>query len=110
MKQTNTQTEYIASLEEQLARFKANTTIVNYYKGIKKQIDDISRLLQEITISAETLQSKDDKFFDRYFRFMEKSDVIADNLFKLESKINPINNSVRIRDDAVAEKHIFEKK
>jgi len=99
--------ELVKTLEKKLEAFEANTTLVKFYIGLKKQVDDISVLFNEITIDEATLKKGDDKFFDRYFKFLEKSDVIYENLEKLEKKILPTENKKKMRADASAEKHIF---
>lgn len=99
--------EYVEYLEGRLEKFEANKTIARYYVGLKKQIDDISNLFQEIEVCKEDLHDKEDKFFDRYFKYLEKSDQISESLIKLEKKVAPSKEKERIRDDATVEKHIF---
>lgn|SRR3990167_5202397 len=99
--------EYVKTLEKKLEAFEAATTLTKFYKGLKKQVEDISVLFNIITIDETALKKGDDKFFDRYFKFLEKSDVIYENLEKLEKKILPAENTKKMRADASAEKHIF---
>ena len=99
--------DYVKNLEKKLEAFGTETVLTKLYKGLKKQVGDISDLFNTITIDEETLKKGDDKFFDRYFKFLEKSDMIYSNLEKLEKKILPIEEKKKIRDDASVEKHIF---
>ena len=99
--------EYVDYLENRLEKFEANKTIARYYVGLKKQIDDISKLFQEIEVCKDDFHDKDDKFFDRYFKYLEKSDQISESLIKLEKKVAPSKEKERIREDATVEKHIF---
>ena len=101
--------KYVEYLEKELEAFEADNTLVNFYNGLKKQVDNISTLFNTIEITEASLKDKDDKFFERYFKFLEKSEVIYSNLEKLEKKIKPIVEKMKIREDASVEKHIFEK-
>ena len=51
---------------------------------------------------------KDDKFFDRYFKYLEKADAISEGLIKMEQKVAPTDQKQKIREDASVEKHIFQ--
>ena len=99
--------EYIDFLEAQLQNFNADTTNVRLYLGVKKNIDDMAALLAkgEIEVpdprdadktikvpimSIEALSSKDDKFFDRFTKIMDKFLEYSDNLSKAAERINPV--------------------
>lgn len=101
--------EYVEYLEKELEAFEADSTLVNFYNGLKKQVDDISKLFNEIEIDEGALKSGDDKFFDRYFKFLTQADTIYENLEKLEKKIKPIIEKMKMREDASVERHIFKK-
>lgn len=100
---------YVKHLEKELDAFEADSTLVNFYNGLKKQVNDISTLFNEITIDEVALKSGDDKFFDRYFKFLTQADTIYENLEKLEKKIKPLVEKMKMREDASVERHIFKK-
>jgi hypothetical protein len=78
---------YVEDLERQLENFKSESTITRMYLAVKKQADDMANLLQtdveveletgEVTtrplMDHESLSSKDDKVFDRYFNILNLS-------------------------------------
>jgi hypothetical protein len=102
--------EYATYLEDRLDRFEAKTTVTKFYVGLKKQVDNISELFDEIEVSQADLKSKDDKFFDRYFQYLRYSADIVSNLESIEKKIAPKKEDERkIKDGASLEKHVFSK-
>jgi len=100
--------EYVHYLEGRLEKFEANTTINKFYKGVKKQVDNISELFNHIEVTEVDLKDKDDKFFDRYFKYLEKADAISEGLIKMEQKVAPTGQKQKILEDASVEKHIFQ--
>jgi len=82
--------EKIAELEKRIEQLSADTSIVKYYISMKKQVDSISALMATMRIDEDSLSDKDDKFFDRYKFFVEKSLLIVENLQKMEQLIAPI--------------------
>lgn len=101
--------KYVEYIEKELDAFEADNTLVNFYNGLKKQVENISELFNTIEVTEESLKDKDDKFFERYFKFLEKSEIIYSNLEKLEKKIKPIVEKMKLRADASVEKRVFEK-
>lgn len=100
--------EYIEHIEKKLKSFEANTVLTRLYNGLKKQVGNISDIFETIVVDETTLKSGDDKSFDRYLKFLEKSVTIYENLEKLEKKIIPEEEKkTKIRDDASVEQHIF---
>lgn len=81
--------EEIKSLKEKLKAYESGGSLVRMYKGIKKQIDDISDLLNTVDMNEASLKSKDDKLFERYFKFLEKSKEITETFIYLEKQILP---------------------
>ena len=100
--------EYVDFLEAQLSNFKADTTNVRLYLGVKKQVDNMALLLNQDAVevpapteddpervktvsimSMETLSSKDDKFMDRFTKIMDKFLEYSENLNIAAEKINP---------------------
>lgn len=79
----------IQRLNDELSAYKSDTSICRMYLGIKKQIDAISILLSETDIKAVDLDSKDDKKFERYFKFIEKSKEISETFIYLEKLVLP---------------------
>jgi uncharacterized coiled-coil DUF342 family protein len=79
----------IQRLNDELLAYKSDTSICRMYLGIKKQIDAISILLSETDINADDLNSKDDKMFERYFKFIEKSKEISETFIYLEKLVLP---------------------
>lgn len=79
----------IQRLNDELSAYKSDTSICRMYLGIKKQIDIISSLLSTTDIKKEDLSSKDDKMFERYFKFIEKSKEISETFIYLEKLVLP---------------------
>lgn len=94
---------YVEDLERQLENFKAESTITRMYLAVKKQADDMAKLLQtdveveletgEVTtrplMDHESLSSKDDKVFDRYFNILKIWRGMSKDLLDAEKEINP---------------------
>lgn len=100
--------EYATYLEDRIAQFEAETTINSFYLGLKKQVENISKLFHDIEVTEEDLKSKEDKFFDRYFKYLEKADAIAEGLIKMQNRVAPPKDTQKIRDDASVEQYIFQ--
>lgn len=101
--------EYIENLEERLAKFDSSDTLAKFYVSIKKQVDDISVLLNTLNITEEDLKEKDEKFFDRYLSYLVKSDTIAKNLLSIEKMVDPVKleKAQKKLDADSADKFIF---
>lgn len=100
--------EYIEVLEEKLEAFTADDTIANLYIGLKKQLDDISAIFLTYTITEEDLRDKDDKGSDRYFKYLEKSKTLAENLKYIEKMVAPDKiEQAKRRSDEGAESYVF---
>jgi len=101
--------QYIEDLEERLDKFTADDTIANLYIGLKRQLDQISLLFITLEIDEDTLKDKDDKFIDRYFKYLEKSKSLAENLIYIEKLVSPEKiDKAKRRADAHAESYIFD--
>ena len=102
--------KYVEYLEEKLSKFDAETTIAKLYVSIKNQVDNTSKLLNEIKITKDDLKDKDEKFFDRYLSYLVKADKIAGNLLSIEKMIDPAKIEKAQKDhDDTADRHIFSK-
>ena len=100
--------KYIESLEKKLELFTSGSTISLFYVGLKKQVDDISALFITWEMTERDLKDKDDKIVDRYFKYLEKSKIIAENLMYVEKLVTPEHiEEAKLRADAIAEKYIF---
>lgn len=94
---------YVEDLERQLENFKSESTITRMYLAVKKQADDMANLLQtDVEVELETgkvitrplmdhesLSSKDDKVFDRYFNILKIWRGMSKDLLDAEKEINP---------------------
>jgi len=80
---------YVEQLEEELRNYKSEEAIVSLYLGVRKQVTDISELLFSFDMDLKSLSDKDDKIFDRYFKFLEKSQGLSETLVYLEGRVNP---------------------
>jgi hypothetical protein len=103
------QLKYVEYLEEKIEKFSLSTTITRSYFALKKTVDGLNDLmfngieLPELNkdgeptgkikryelLSPHSLTSKDDKIFDRIFKFMEKQPSFLDSMEKLSEKISP---------------------
>ena len=100
--------QYVHYLEDRLKKFEADTTVNKFYKGVKKQVDNISVLFNSIEVTEVDLKDKDDKFFDRYFKYLEKADSISEGLIKMQNRVAPTNeDEIQIREGAVVEEFIM---
>ncbi len=101
--------EYIENLEEKLELFTSGSTIALFYIGLKKQVNDVSELFITLKMTQEALKSKDDKFVDRYFKYLEKSKVLAENLLYVEQMVAPNKiTEAKFKADAFLEKYLAE--
>ena len=99
--------KYIESLEEKLELFTSGSTIALFYIGLKKQVVDVSELFITFKMTKEDLNNKDDKFVDRYFKYLEKSKVLVENLVYVEKMVAPDKIiEAKIRADAFLEQYI----
>ena len=103
------QGKYIEYLEKKIKDFSSENTRTNSYFALKKTVDGLNSLmyhgieLPELDrdgvptgktktynlLSPESLASKDDKIFDRIFKFMEKQDSFLSTMDKLSENISP---------------------
>ncbi len=79
----------IQRLNDELSAYKSDTSLCKMYLGIKKQIDAISTVLNETDIQTHALAAKDDRMFERYFKFIEKSKEISETFIYLEKLVLP---------------------
>ena len=106
---SKSQLKYVEYLEEKIKNLSHHTTKVISYHALKKTVDDLNGLMingielpvldKEGTptgktkiydlLSPNSLSSKDDKIFDRIFKFMEKQDSFLSTMDKLEGQISP---------------------
>ena len=99
--------EYIEDQEEKVAAFSADDTIANLYIGLKKQLDDVAVIFCTLTMTEADLKDKDDKGSDRYFKYLEKSKVLAENLRYIQNMIAPDKiEEAKIRKDAFLEQYL----
>ena len=103
------QKEYIEYLEGKIADFSVISTKRNSYFALKKTVDGLNSLMfngielpvldeegiptgklkKYDLLAPESLSSKDDKIFDRIFKFMEKQDSFISTMDKLSENISP---------------------
>jgi hypothetical protein len=106
---SKSQLEYVEYLEKKVADFSAKKTKVHSYHALKSMVDGLNSLMLEgielpildedgnptgktkkyNLLSPESLSSKDDKIFDRIFKFMEKEDSFLSTMDKLADQISP---------------------
>lgn len=117
--------EYVAHLEEQLDNYKADNTNARLYLGVKRQLDDMAVLLsQDIEVENplnptevltvkfmdfKSLSSKDDKFFDRFMKIMDKFKEYMVDLKEVENIVNPevVEKVTRKDSGSIADKYAF---
>jgi len=99
--------EYIEELEKRLELFTSGSTIALFYVGLKKQVNDVSELFITLKMTQAELKSKDDKFIDRYFKYLEKAKVLAENLVYVEKMVAPDKIvEAKMRADAFLEQYL----
>ena len=99
--------EYIENLEGKLEAFSSDDTIANLYVGLKKQLDDVAAIFCTFTITEKDFTDKDDKGSDRYFKYLEKSKILAENLRYIKNMIAPDKiEEAKIRKDAFLEQYL----
>jgi len=106
---SKSQLKYVEYLEKKVEDFSAKKTKVNSYFALKSMVDGLNNLMLEgielpvlneegvptgktkkyNLLSPESLSSKDDKIFDRIFKFMEKEDSFLTTMDKLSDQISP---------------------
>ena len=101
---TGTQLEYVEYLEKKVSDFSALKTKVHSYHALKKTVDGLNTLMIdgiEITnpetqklekhdlLSPTALADKDDKMFDRFFKFIDKLESFLGTIDKLADQISP---------------------
>ncbi len=101
--------KYVAYLEDRLAKFEAQTTINKFYKAVKRQVDKISELFDQVEVTEVDLKNKDDKFFERYFQYLKFSDDIAANLEKMQRRIAPEKEGTKLKEGSSVEERVFGK-
>jgi hypothetical protein len=98
------QLKYVEHLEKKVADFSAKGTKVSSYFALKKTIDGLNKLMLEgieiknpdtqamekhDLLSPTTLADKDDKIFDRFFKFIDKLDYFTSTMDKFYDQISP---------------------
>ncbi len=95
---SKSQLKYVEYLEKKVEDFSSKKTKVNSYHALKKTVDGLNTLMIEgVTIegvqhdllSSETLSDKDDKIFDRFFKFIDKLEAFISTMDKLSDQISP---------------------
>jgi hypothetical protein len=95
------QGKYIEYLESKLEKYSSKKTSVRAYLTLKKIVDDTSDLVIKgfnvedaegsmnnvAVVSEEALTSKDDKTFDRIFKFIDKIGAYTGELSAMEETI-----------------------
>ncbi len=91
-------------LEKKVADFSSEKTKVHSYHALKKTVDGLNTLMIEgieITnpetqvlekhdlLSPTALADKDDKMFDRFFKFIDKLESFLGTIDKLADQISP---------------------
>jgi len=79
----------IEELKQELEAFRSQSMLARLYKIQIKMIVDMEELCKNFTINTATLESKDDKVFDRYLQIVLKSKSIAETIAYLSEKITP---------------------
>ena len=98
------QLKYVEHLENKVEDFSSKKTKVRSYFALKKTIDGLNDLMlngHEIKdpdtgaiekhdlLSPNTLADKDDKIFDRFFKFIDKLDYFTTTMDKFSDQISP---------------------
>lgn len=98
------QEEYVSYLEKKIEDFSTESTKVNSYFALKKTVDGLNALMTggiEIVnpdtqalekhdlLSPTALADKDDKMFDRFFKFIDKLESFLGTIDKLADQISP---------------------
>ncbi len=107
---TKKQQSYIDYLEKKIEDFASTKTKVKSYYALKKTVDDLNDLMlngielevqetiegREETrlksfdlLSSRTLSNKDDRIFDRFFKFIDKIEYFLSTMDKLTDQISP---------------------
>jgi hypothetical protein len=96
------QGKYIEYLEAKLEKFSSKKTGIGAYLTIKKIVDDTNKLVNQginiedaegnnnnvDLISEDALMSKDDKTFDRIFKFIDKLPTYTAELETMEERFS----------------------
>jgi len=92
------QLKYVEYLEKKVSDFSAKQTKVSSYFALKKTVDGLNKLMLEGVeiegkkhdlLSTHTLSDKDDKIFDRFFKFIDKLESFISTMDKLFDQISP---------------------
>ena len=95
---SKSQLKYVEYLEKKVKDFSSKQTKVNSYFALKKTVDGLNKLMLEgVTIegkthdllSSETMSDKDDKIFDRFFKFIDKLESFTSTMDKFADQISP---------------------
>jgi len=90
--------KYVEYLEKKVKDFSSTTTKVKSYYALKKTVDGLNKLMldgveidgkKHDLLSTHTLADKDDKIFDRFFKFIDKLESFLSTMDKLSSQISP---------------------
>ena len=101
--------DYIKSLEEEVEVFSSDDTIANLYLGLQSQLDQISAIFLTFKITVDDFTNKDDKGSDRYFNYLVKSKILAENLKYIKDMLTPDTiEEAKIRKDAYLENWLKE--
>lgn len=81
---------YVKKLEAELAKYDVDKTIAGYLKASKKQIDDLTNVMNSVTLDAESLIGKDGKLFDRVVKLLEKAPSFMNTMIEARKHIKEI--------------------
>ena len=95
---TKVHLKYVEYLEKKVEDFSSTTTKVKSYYALKNTVDGLNKLMldgveiegeKHDLLSPHTLADKDDKIFDRFFKFIDKLESFLSTMDKLSLQISP---------------------
>ena len=85
--------KYVEYLEGELREYDIDSTISGFLKASKKQIDDISDVMESITLDVESIMGSNGKLFDRVVKLLEKAPAFMNTMLDARKHIKDIYKS-----------------
>jgi hypothetical protein len=105
---------YADYLEGLLKEFQSETTKVKSYKALKNFVETNSKVLEELSLSADKMSDKEDKLVERTLKFANEILHYNETLDKLYNSIGPILAAENIKEatgqEAALRKFLDEKR
>ena len=78
---------YIEYLESELESYNVDASVSKFLAAIKRQIDNISDLMNSLKLDIDSITEGRDKSFDRVYKLLEKSPQLITTMIEAQKHL-----------------------